>query len=90
MAMHELATNAVKYGALSNDSGKVHLDWTVAPGGRSQAGAQWRESGGPPVARPAARVLAPTLIERALQQEQGSARMLFLPEGLDGTLDIKL
>ena len=50
MCLHELATNAAKYGALSNDEGTVHLGWElVSNGGASAIKLSWRESGGPPV-----------------------------------------
>src|SRR6185369_140876 len=52
MALHELATNAAKYGALSNDRGQVYIDWTTADA-TGQFRLIWREVGGPPVAAPA-------------------------------------
>lgn len=50
LAIHELATNAVKYGALSNDSGKVSLDWTLSSDGAFRL--EWTEAGGPEVRTP--------------------------------------
>ncbi|HVR91295.1 MAG TPA: PAS domain S-box protein [Novosphingobium sp.] len=57
MALHELATNALKYGALATRDGRVELEWAVeaTPGcaeGRPQFAIGWRESGGPPVTAP--------------------------------------
>jgi two-component sensor histidine kinase len=54
MAVHELATNARKYGALSNDSGRVDIGWSLEPGedGEKTFVITWRESGGPAVAVP--------------------------------------
>jgi two-component sensor histidine kinase len=53
LALHELATNSAKYGALSNAKGKVRVSWTIEP---DQAGSvlkfKWMESGGPPVDPP--------------------------------------
>lgn len=49
MLLHELATNAVKYGALSNDEGRVHLNWDTAS---DEAVLDWREEGGPVVRPP--------------------------------------
>ncbi|HWU12505.1 MAG TPA: PAS domain-containing protein, partial [Caulobacter sp.] len=50
MALHELATNAVKYGALSAPSGQVRIAWNVVPGGdQSRLVLTWTETGGPPV-----------------------------------------
>lgn len=62
MALHELATNAVKHGALSTDQGRVRLNWTL--NGRGEIDMAWQESGGPPVEPPArkglgARILSP-------------------------------
>ena len=48
LAVHELATNAAKYGALSRPEGRVELRWKVRTTGSSLS---WRESGGPPVVR---------------------------------------
>ena len=54
MALHELATNAGKYGALSNCHGRVGIEWRIEPAETAEAAflMQWRESGGPPVAAP--------------------------------------
>jgi PAS domain S-box-containing protein len=91
MALHELATNAVKYGALSNDSGKVALDWQIRDrGDQRYLTLEWRESGGPPVNEPARRGFGSTLIERALLQEQGRSCFDFRPEGVVCNLEIKL
>jgi len=70
MAFHELATNAVKYGALSKDSGKVSVSWRVVPqSGRFEL--RWRESGGPVVSPPARRGFGSRLIEYGLAQDIG-------------------
>ncbi|MBH9750973.1 histidine kinase, partial [Clostridioides difficile] len=54
LALHELATNAVKYGALSNDAGRVVLDWGLDEGRHlAHLWLRWEELGGPPVAKPA-------------------------------------
>lgn len=84
MAMHELATNAVKYGALSVGSGRVSVRWHIeeVPGTR-QLLIEWREHGGPPVAAPKRRGFGSTLVERGLATElDGHARILFEPEGV--------
>ncbi|WP_107847174.1 sensor histidine kinase [Litoreibacter ponti] len=52
MALHELSTNAVKYGALSNDTGTIRLTWQAPYGGDDQIELVWEESGGPPVTAP--------------------------------------
>ena len=52
MALHELATNAAKYGALSNSEGRVHITWQVAAAQDPTFTMQWLEEGGPTVAAP--------------------------------------
>ena len=89
LAMHELATNAVKYGALSNASGRVDVRWTLA---EQRLALTWRESGGPSVAPPTRRGFGVRLLEQGLSEElRGRVRLEFLPEGLlcsvDATLD---
>lgn len=54
IAFHELATNAVKYGAFATDAGSVAIDWSIDPAaGGDRLRIRWRESGGPPVTPPA-------------------------------------
>jgi PAS domain S-box-containing protein len=60
MALHELATNALKYGALSVPGGKVRIDWMRAPDGGLAMG--WSEHGGPPVTPPASQGFGNRLI----------------------------
>jgi PAS domain S-box-containing protein len=87
MALHELATNAAKHGALSTPAGRVRLSWAVAPGEGRAAGwheVLWAESGGPPVAGPPARRgFGTRLLERGLASQIGGAVTLdFAPTGL--------
>jgi two-component sensor histidine kinase len=80
MAFHELATNAARYGALSNESGIVRASWAVAPG---QLHFTWREEGGPRVTAPARRGFGLRQIEHGLAREiSGSAAVTFDPEGV--------
>jgi PAS domain S-box-containing protein len=80
LAMHELATNAVKYGALSRPAGRVEVRWTTDAGRLSLT---WRETGGPPVERPAQRGFGARLLEQGLAEElRGQVRLDFRPEGL--------
>jgi two-component sensor histidine kinase len=84
MALHELCTNAIKYGSLSTESGSVRVSWRSA---ESADGAklhlEWREEGGPPVSPPKTRGFGSTMIERALASELGGVvELRFLPEGL--------
>jgi two-component sensor histidine kinase len=53
LAVHELATNAGKYGCLHNDTGQLEIEWTIASEDSDQFVLRWTESGGPPVALPA-------------------------------------
>jgi PAS domain S-box-containing protein len=63
MAVHELATNAIKYGALAGEAGHVDVSWSLADGRFRWS---WRERGGPPVAPPTRKGFGSRMIERAL------------------------
>jgi PAS domain S-box-containing protein len=83
MVLHELATNAVKYGALSRDDGWVRLDWTASPApGGVELQLNWAEHGGPPVEPPKRKGFGARLIAHSLTAEQGSAQLIYAPEGL--------
>lgn len=84
MALHELATNALKYGALHAPSGRVRIAWEVADGqGAERLRLTWTERDGPPVTPPAQRGFGTRLIERGLAAElSGSAAIDFRPEGV--------
>lgn len=75
MAVHELATNAVKYGALSNDTGRIRVNWTVEPDrdGRERLRLEWREIGGPPVTPPKRRGFGSRLVVSGLSAEMGGS-----------------
>jgi PAS domain S-box-containing protein len=80
MALHELATNAAKYGALSVDGGRVAIGWRI-DGDRLRL--EWLERGGPPVEAPARRGFGSRLIERGLEADLGGgAELHFEPAGL--------
>jgi PAS domain S-box-containing protein len=88
LAAHELATNAVKYGALSTPNGRVEVGWTVEDGFLRLT---WREIGGPPVRGPIRRGFGARLLEQGLAEElDGCVRMDFLPEGLVCTVEAQL
>lgn len=81
MALHELATNAAKYGALSQPEGRVDVAWRG--GGCEPLRLTWTERGGPRVARPRRRGLGTAILSRALAGSLGgSTRMDWRPEGL--------
>ena len=83
MALHELATNAAKYGALSNDEGTVHVGWTFNKTNGSHFDLTWRESGGPIVKKPTRRGFGTTMLTRILAQEiNGDLSLDYKPEGL--------
>lgn len=80
LALHELATNAVKYGALSVPTGRVLVQWSTAPG---RFEFDWEESGGPPVQPSGSEGFGTRLIKRTLASElKGEVDMDFAPSGL--------
>ena len=87
MALHELATNAIKYGALSNATGWVSIDWTVK---ETSAGARlhfcWQERGGPPVREPTQKGFGSRLIGVSFEESQ----VTFAPEGVTCTMEVFL
>jgi PAS domain S-box-containing protein len=89
LALHELCTNAVKYGALSTEGGAVDVSWKVMEGDRLCL--VWQEHGGPPVQAPQARGFGSRMIERALAAELGGkVELHFLPEGLRCVIEAPL
>jgi PAS domain S-box-containing protein len=84
LAVHELCTNAIKYGALSVETGRVHVESNITTrGGEPRLSFRWREIGGPAVVQPTRRGFGTEMIERGLAgQLGGSARVDFRPEGL--------
>lgn len=81
MALHELGTNAVKYGALSSSSGHIRINWYFDAG---RFIFFWTEKGGPCVQKPTRRGFGSRLIERTLAASLGgSAELHYLPEGLE-------
>jgi two-component sensor histidine kinase/PAS domain-containing protein len=88
LALHELATNAVKYGALSSLRGRVCISWTVdhAPGGGGLT-LHWREREGPPVTAPKRTGFGHVVIKSMIEQAvRGSVALDFAEEGLHWTL----
>lgn len=92
LALHELATNAVKYGALSVPDGRVAIRWSVNPDPAGDRLAfSWREQGGPPVTVPTSRGFGSRMIERGLAAEfGGTVRIAFDPDGVCCTIDAPL
>jgi len=85
LVIHELVTNALKYGALSNGSGQVKLSWSLA---ENTLIFDWVESGGPPVSPPERTGFGSTLIERSLHSEGGTAEASYDPDGLRWSLTL--
>jgi two-component sensor histidine kinase len=84
LAIHELATNATKYGALSNAAGVVNLQWHVTDDAHPrQLHLTWTESGGPPVQPPKQTSFGTQLIQRVLAHEiGGTAKICYDPDGI--------
>jgi two-component sensor histidine kinase len=89
MALHELGSNAVKYGALSGDGGKVSITWTLEPSGLMRF--VWEEERGPVVAAPVRRGFGSRLIQEGLARElNGEVTMDYHPTGLRCELSFHL
>ena len=88
MTLHELATNASKYGALSVETGRIAISWSTAPvNGRPSIELSWQESGGPHVLPPVRKGFGSRLIEKGFAHELGGhAQLQFLPEGVHCTI----
>ncbi len=87
MALHELATNAGKYGALANPEGRVRISWRLLQGEREGFGMSWREEGGPAVAAPSRRGFGHLVMgPMAAAAVQGTADLVFHASGVVWTL----
>jgi PAS domain S-box-containing protein len=90
IAFHELATNAVKYGAFSNDGGSILIEWDIRqmPEG-SRLALHWQEKDGPPVTSPTRKGFGSRVIERGLAHElEGTVNLDYRADGVDCTIDI--
>ena len=92
MIVHEIATNAAKYGALSNETGTVAMDWEILDkNAKQKLRMVWAEAGGPHVTAPVQRGFGSRLIERsARDQLGGEATVDFLPRGVVYTVTCAL
>jgi len=79
LILHELGTNARKYGALSVPGGKLSVDWKLQQG---EVKLHWRERQGPMVNVPLRKGFGTTLIEKSLKAHNGSAKLHYEPDGL--------
>lgn len=89
MALHELATNAIKYGALKTKTGQIEITWKLDGVGEDRRFAlQWRESGGPTVVAPTRKGFGSRMVQRVLAAELGGkVDVAYEPSGLVCTIE---
>ena len=88
LGLHELATNAAKYGALTNKTGRIDVDWRIENGDFELT---WRETGGPAVETPGRSGFGTRLLQRAVAQDLGgTVRLEFDPAGVICSIRTKL
>lgn len=91
IVFNELATNAVKYGALSNEAGSIVIDWTKeTTTGVGRLLLHWRERGGPPVTAPTRKGFGSRVIERSLSQLGGTTHLEYRPDGVICTMTMPI
>jgi len=92
MALHELCTNAAKYGGFSTAGGRVSVEWLlVVEGSDRRLRLTWRETGGPAVELPKRRGFGSRLIQRSLARElNGEVRLDYDPGGVVCTVDVPI
>ncbi len=92
MCLHELLTNAVKYGSLSLESGRVAITWSVGEAGlESRLLLRWEETGGPLVTEPTRTGFGTRLIQRSLARELGGeVEVRYAPTGVVCLIDVPL
>ncbi len=87
--MHELTTNAVKYGALSNKAGVIRVSWDlVTRDGRKCLFLKWREEGGPQISRPSRQGFGTRMIEQSVRAEGGKAEFEYAPAGMSAQISL--
>jgi PAS domain S-box-containing protein len=90
LVLHELATNARKYGALSGPDGRLSVTWETRTNGERQLVLEWRESGARKIAVPTERGFGSTLIEQTLKAQGGKASIRYAADGMTGTFVLPL
>lgn len=90
LALHELGTNARKYGALSSPDGSIAIRWEMHANGGRELRLDWVERGGPPVRAPSTRGFGTVLIERSLQSHGGQALMRYAEDGVTCAITLPL
>ena len=91
LALHELTTNAIKYGCFKGSDGHLTVEWQLVPGdnGHQRLSLHWRESGGPPVATPERIGFGTQLITKALPHTLGATSQIeFAPTGVQCTIEV--
>ncbi|MFZ1106258.1 MAG: PAS domain S-box protein [Hyphomicrobiaceae bacterium] len=89
LALHELATNAAKYGALSTAEGAIAVDWEIVSDGPEVLRLSWQERNGPPVTRPSRVGFGSTLIEKAIEHALDAKVVTeYAPQGFSWTIEI--
>ena len=91
LALHELSTNAAKYGALSNIDGRVYIRWGLLPGGPDgeKFFLNWQEDGGPPVTPPGRKGFGHSVVQRLVARSlDGKVDLDFKPAGVVWRLEI--
>ena len=83
LGVHELCTNAFKYGALSSGDGRVEIRWRQHPADESRFDFEWAEKGGPPASEPDRQGFGMRILRRGMELESGGrAEVAYTPEGL--------
>jgi two-component system CheB/CheR fusion protein len=91
LIIHELATNAVKYGSLSNADGRLTIGWTITRDAKPAIDLRWTETGGPEVKPPSRRGFGSELVTQSVSYElNGTATLDYLPEGLRARIVLPL
>jgi two-component sensor histidine kinase len=92
ITVHELATNASKYGALLQPTGTVNVEWKVVHNGASRVELVWREAGGPEIQNGGKQSgFGTTLIRRVIEYDlEGNVELAFEPEGVRGVMTFPL
>jgi len=91
LVIHELCTNAAKYGALSTPAGSLEIRWSVEEGGdEPRLVFRWQERGGPRLASPQRTGFGTTLLNSAISGGDGTPRIEYAPEGVRYTLEVPL
>jgi PAS domain S-box-containing protein len=90
IALHELATNAVKYGAFSNEAGSIRISWTIEPAPEgNRLILHWQEIDGPPVTTPARKGFGSRVLEGGLAHElEGTVRLDYPADGVLCTINL--